>query len=518
MKKTFTFFACLLMMAALPVYLVAQNVGIGTGTPNASAALDIQSSNKGLLPPRLTTLQRDAINNPAPGLILFNTDTQSLEVFTNTGWVAIKKNNYAIEKLLGGNNDEIEPVIQNTADGGYIIAGESNSSANGTVTGTNHGNSDYWIMKLNAAGNVMWNKLLGGNGLDKPFSIQQTTDGGYIVAGYSNSSVNGDITGPVHGLNEYWIVKLDALGNIAWNRLLGGANVDEAYAVQQTADGGYIIAGYSTSSANGNVTGVNHGSGDCWIVRLDAAGNIAWNKLLGGSGLDKAFAIHQTADGGYIVAGYSASSASGDVTANNHGMNDCWIVKLDAPGNIVWNKLLGANEDDRAYSIQQTVDGGYIIAGISGSSSNGDVTGTNHGGVDYWVVKLDATGNIVWNKLLGGTGNEYATAILQTADGGYILSGASIFSSANGDVTATSHGSYDYWIVKLDASGNILWNKLLGGNGDDIANSIRQTSNGKYIIAGHSFSSSNGDVSPVNHGMNDTWIVKLDVAGNIIYQ
>jgi hypothetical protein len=497
--------------------IFSQNVGIGTTTPHASAALDVQSTSKGLLPPRMTTIQRDAISSPTPGLILFNTDTQSLEVFTNTGWFGIKKTNFAIEKLLGGNDDEIDPIIQNTGDGGYISAVESKSSANGNVTGTNHGSNDYWIVKLNAVGTIVWNKLLGGNGLEKPFSIQQAIDGGYIIAGYSGSSVGGDVTGPIHGSLEFWIVKLDALGNITWNKSLGGTNGDEAYSIQQTTDGGYIVAGYSASSATGNVTGTNHGLGDYWIVKLDALGNIIWNKLLGGSALDVPREIQQTTDGGYIVAGYSASSANGDVTGTNHGLNDCWIVKLDALGNILWNKLLGGNSDERIYSIQQATDGGYILAGYSTSSINGDVTATNHGSNDYWIVKLDASGNILWNKLLGGGSSDFALSIQQTTDGGYIVAGASL-SSANGDVSGTTHGNYDFWIVKLDALGNISWNKLLGGSGIDAANSIRQTSNGKYIIAGHSSSSVNGDVTGGNHGINDLWIVKLDAGGNIIYQ
>jgi hypothetical protein len=514
MKKIFIFFYFLFAFAH---FSFSQNVGIGTTTPNASAALDVQSTSKGLLPPRMTSLQRDAINSPTPGLIIFNTDTQSLEVFTNAGWFGIKKTNFAIEKLLGGNDDEMEPVIQNTTDGGYILAGESKSSANGNVTGTNHGSNDYWVVKLNTVGTIVWNKLLGGNGLEKPFSIQQTTDGGYIIAGYSGSSVSGDITGPIHGSLEFWIVKLDALGNIIWNKSLGGANQDEAYSIQQTTDGGYIVAGYSASSATGNVTGTNHGLGDYWIVKLDALGNITWNKLMGGSALDVPREIQQTTDGGYIVAGYSASSANGDVTGINHGLNDCWIVKLDALGNILWNKLLGGNGEERTYSIQQATDGGYIVAGYSTSSINGDVTATNHGSNDYWIVKLDAFGNIFWNKLLGGSSSDFAISIQQTIDGGYVVAGASL-SSANGDITGTTNGNYDYWIVKLNATGNITWNKLLGGNGIDAANSIRQTSNGKYIIAGHSSSSVNGDVTAGNHGINDYWIVKLDAAGNIIQQ
>ena len=528
MSKKNILIVIIVLVTGYPAF--SQNVGIGTTTPNASAALDVQSTNKGLLPPRMTTIQRDAISSPTPGLIIFNTDTQSLEVFTNTGWFGIKKTNYAIEKLLGGFFDDGypfgtqlgSPAIQKTTDGGYIVASVSRSSANGDVTGTNHGFGDYWIVKLDAGGKITWNKLLGGDGDDTPISIQQTTDGGYIVAGYSYSSANGDVTGTNHGSEDYWVVKLDALGNIIWNKLLGGNQTDVATGIQQTTDGGYIVAGYSGSSANGDVTGTNHGSGDYWIVKLDALGNTVWNKLLGGTDEERAYSIQQTSDGGYIVAGYSNSSASGNVTGTNHGPSltgDYWIVKLGAVGNIIWNKLLGGNGTEAPNSIQQTIDGAYIVAGASNSSANGDVTGVNHGGNDYWIVKLDASGTILWNKLLGGNNNDLAKSIQQTTDNGYIVAGYS-GSSANGDVTGTNHGGlYDYWIVKLDAAGNISWNKLFGGNLNDVANSIQQqNNNGNYIIAGYSNSSANGDVTGQNHGQYDYWIVKIDAFGNIIRQ
>jgi len=488
-------------------------VGIGTTTPDSSAKLDVTSTNSGLLPPRMTSAQRNAIVNPSPGLIIFNITTNSLEIFAGLGWGTITFSPAYIKKLFGGGNADVPTSIQLTNDGGYLIAGHAMSSANGDVTGTNHGQQDYWIVKIDATGNISWNRLLGGNSQDIANSIRQTIGGGCIVAGYSQSSANGDVTGTNHGPYDYWIVKLDGTGNIVWNKLLGGSGTDLARSVQQTTDGGYIVAGHSYSSANGDVTNTNRGSGDNWIVKLDEAGNIAWNKLLGGSGTDQAYSIQQTSDGGYIVAGVSSSSANNDVTQTNHGGDDYWIVKLDGSGNILWNKLLGGIGQETATSIQQTIDGGYIVAGYSTSTVSGDVTGTTHGSYDYWIVKLDGLGNIVWNKLLGGSAIDNAQSIEQTNDRGYIVAGFST-SSASGDVTGTSHGDFDYWIVKLDALGNIMWNKLLGGNFTDQAYSIKETPDGGYIVAGYSISSANGDVTGTNHGTYDFWIVKLDRNGN----
>ena len=248
------------------------------------------------------------------------------------------------------------------------------------------------------------------------------------------------------------------MGNIVWNKLLGGTGDDVARSIQQTADGGYIIAGYSTSSVSGDVVSINHGGNDYWIVKLDGSGNMVWNTLLGGNLDELAYSIRQATDGNYIISGYSTSSANGNVTGTNHsiGLRECWIVKLDATGNpIIWNKLLGGSGDEVAYSIVPTTDGGYIMAGYSNSAATGDVSGVNNGGQDYWIVKLDASGNILWNKLLGGSGNETAYSIVQTTDGGYLVAGTST-SSSSGDVTSSNHGQGDFWIIRLDANGNIL--------------------------------------------------------------
>jgi len=229
--------------------------------------------------------------------------------------------------------------------------------------------------------------------------------------------------------------------------------------------------------------------------------SISFARVFGGSDDDRAYCIQQTSDGGYIVAGYTYSN---DIdVSGNQGVYDYWVVKLDSSGNIEWQKCFGGSDDDRAYCIQQTSNGGYIVAGYT-ESNNGDVSG-NHGKNDYWIVKLDSSGNIEWQKCLGGYYNDYACSIQQTSNGGYIVAGYT--ESNNGDVSG-NHGSYDYWIVKLDSSGNIRWQKCLGGSGDDRAYSIQQTSDGGYIVTGYT-ESNDGEVSG-NHGSKDYWIVRLD--------
>ncbi|MBW6482294.1 MAG: T9SS type A sorting domain-containing protein [Vicingaceae bacterium] len=399
------------------------------------------------------------------------------------------------QKSLGGSGWDRAYSIEQTTDGGYIVVGYSNS-ANGDVTG-NQGNEDYWVVKLSNTGAIVWQKSLGGSGNDQANFIQQTIDGGYIVAGYSNST-NGDVTGS-RGGKDYWIVKLDSIGTIEWQKSLGGSGYEDAHSIQQTTDGGYIIAGGSNST-DGDVTG-NHGSYDYWVVKLSNTGAITWQKSLGGSGLDFSNSIQQTTDNGYVVAGRS-NSTDGDVTGN-HGDSDYWVVKLDSMGTILWQKSLGGSGYEDAHSIQQTIEGGYIVAGQS-NSIDGNVIG-NHGYTDYWVVKLNSIGTIEWQKALGGSGSDWGFSIQQTTDGDYIVAGSS--ESTDGDVTG-NHGYTDYWVVKLSSTGTIIWQKSLGGSGRDVGYSMYKTTDGGCIVAGFSWST-DGDVTGNHGGSNDYWVVKL---------
>lgn len=409
------------------------------------------------------------------------------------------------QKTLGGSSDDYGFNIQQTADGGYIVAGATYSN-DGDVTG-NHGDYDCWIVKMSATGMIQWQKTLGGSVYDVAFSIQQTTDGGYIVGGETNSK-DGDIT-INHGESDCWIVKLNTTGTIQWQKTFGGSLVDVALIIQQTTDGGYILAGY-TNSTDGDVT-ANHGGFDYWILKLDAIGTIQWKKTFGGTNQDFATSIQETAEGGYIVIG-SSNSYDGDVDINL-GSYDFWVVKLDTTGTIQWKKSLGGTYSDEAQSIRQTADGGYIVIGNTGSA-DGDVTGYN-GNYDYWVVKLNPTGTIEWQKALGGFNDDVPTSVQQTSDGGYIVAGWTY--SIDGDVKRNNwdynYDGYnylgnDYWIVKLTSTGTMQWQTTLGGTGDDDAFSILQTIDGGYVVAGMSSSTDANFFE--NNGKHDYWIVKLE--------
>ncbi|MRX63592.1 fibronectin type III domain-containing protein [Maribacter luteus] len=408
----------------------------------------------------------------------------------------------AWEKSFGGSKIDMANSLQLTVDGGYIIAGTSDSD-DGDVGGNNDAEGylggDFWIIKLNHSGDLMWETNLGGSSDEGGNDIQQTADGGYIVVGMTDSN-DQDISGDTSSA-DVWIVKLDGSGNLVWETNYGGGSGDEANAVRQTVDGGYIVAGF-TGSSDGDVED-NNGGLDYWILKLDANGTLVWETTLGGSGFDIAKSIEQTSDGGYIVAGYS-ESPDGDV-GGNYGERDYWAVKLDASGNLAWETHLGGSLDDYAYDIHQTSDLGYIVAGYS-ESSDFDVS-DNYGNRDYWVVKLNTTGEITWEVNLGSSSVDGARSIQQTTDGGYIVAGNA--GETDFDVSGSVNGGFlDYWVVKLTPEGVLSWEISMGGPENDYATAIQQTNDG-YIVSGY-VSGPGGDISGSGKGQWDYWVVKLE--------
>jgi hypothetical protein len=407
------------------------------------------------------------------------------------------------ERAYGGSKVDIARSVDQTSDGGYLVAGYTASSDGDVNTFT--GGDDYWILKLSSSGQIEKSYVYQGSKSDNAKCARQTFDGGYIVVGYSQSNDN-NVPGN-KGKTDYWIVKFRVDGGIEWKKTLGGKNEDYAESIQQTADSGYIVCGF-TSSVDGDIT-ENKGGFDYWVIKLSKTGVVEWQKTYGGEGDDQAFSIVQTTDGGYAIAGQTAS-LTGDVTGTK-GSSDAWIVKLATDGTIEWQKSFGGSVADNTNSIEQTTDGGYIVAGNT-SSNDGDVTGAK-GANDYWVLKLTAQGNLDWQKTYGGSSIDIANSIQQTSDGGYVVAGQS--SSNDGDITSPK-GSSDFWIVKLTKTGAISWQKSLGGKGSDIANSIRQTFDGSYIIAGAT-SSNDGDVTGNQPGYS-YWVVKLDTEGKPLQQ
>ncbi|KAA5539959.1 RCC1 domain-containing protein [Adhaeribacter rhizoryzae] len=416
------------------------------------------------------------------------------------------------DKTLGGDfNEQLNTLLQ-TTDGGYILGGWSDSNSSGDKSENNKGSEDYWVIKVNAYGNKEWDKTIGGSYGDVLNAIQQTADGGYILGGTSSSNADEDKSENNRGITDYWVVKLNAAGSKEWDRTFGGSKEDNLFSIQQTTDGGYILGGSSNSNAGGDKSENSKGVTDYWVVKVNASGNKEWDKSIGGELEDYFRSIQQINDGGYILGGTSNSSTSGDKSGNSKGFQDYWVVRLDASGNKLWDKTIGGIGDDYLSSLQQTSDGGYILAGNSNYDAGGDKSENSKGGPDYWVVKLNPAGNKEWDKTLGGDSYDYAPSIQQTNDGGYILGGYS-FSGRSGDKTEPNIGDIDYWIIKLDGNGNKEGDKTIGGNKNDVLTSVLQTTDGGYILGGASGSNASGNKSENNKGYTDFWIVKL--VGNI---
>ncbi len=397
------------------------------------------------------------------------------------------------QKALGGTGGDYAQSVKQTSDGGYLVAGYT-SSTNGDVT-SNHGVTDFWVVKLNADRTIAWQKTLGGAGSDYATDIIPLADGSCVVAGYTNSA-DGDVTRSLGG-GDFWIVKLSASGAIVWQKTLGGTGIDNPLSIIAISNG-YVVAGYTSSNDN-DVAG-NHGGFDFWVIKLDANGTLTSQKTFGGTGLDYAYSVTATSDGGCLVAG-KTNSTDGDVT-NNHGDVDYWVVKLNSAINIEWQKTLGGTGSDASSSIIATSDGGSIVTGYT-NSTDGNVTG-NHGLTDGWVAKLNASGAIVWQKTLGGSGNEQTMSIAPAQDGGCAIAGFT--TSTDGDAIG-NHGSIDSWVVRLNANGAVVWRKTLGGTLADNSLGIAAASGNSFIVAGNS-NSTDGDVSGA-HGGYDSWAFKI---------
>jgi hypothetical protein len=361
---------------------------------------------------------------------------------------------------------------------------------------------------------VTWSKAYGGNSFDEGHCIKQTADGGYIISGSTDSDNNGDVTG-YKGGRDIWVVKTDNMGNLEWQSAYGGYASEpwtEGYShIIPTTDGGYFVMGESLSN-DGDLT-ENKGNFDLWVFKIDNDGDIEWQKSLGGSLHDGATSVILNDDGSFMIAGYTSSS-DGDVSENK-GMIDGWLVKLSADGNIIWEKTIGGTWTDGFRNIRHTEDGGYILTG-STLSNDGDLAGLNPGGwmelAKYWIVKLDENAEIEWQSVIGGTSKDEAQCIIPINGGGYIVAGNA--ESNNGDVTE-NFGEKDWWVVRLDDTGTIVWEKTLGGSERDEVRSMEALSDGSAFFIVGTTQSTDGHIT-TNPGGKKVWLVKMDFNGDIL--
>jgi len=441
------------------------------------------------------------------------------------------------EKSYGGKHADYLFDAQPTADYGFILAGSSLSDKTGNKTDDNHGDLDFWIWKMNEKGEPDWQKSFGGAGFDLLQSIKSTRDGGFILAGTSNSENGFQKNENCKGITDFWVIKLNAAGAEQWQKTIGGNGQDELLCAFQTKDGGYILGGSSSSNPPSimnstpeektqpttkedlyNKSEKSRGNMDYWVVKLNKEGDIEWQKTYGGQYADLLRSMEQTSDQGYILAGYSTSPVSGDKTDADKGMGDYWIIKINDLGEIQWQNTYGADGDDQPYVIHQTSDEGYIVGGNSNSrNALTPLGGIVSNGTDFWVLKLDNKGGILWSKTYDFGKTDILTSLVVNTDKSYLIGGHAKTESKRSLVTDLAgkagvnkekDGINDYIALKVDDKGEELWNKTVGSGGEDILRTLIETRDGGYLMAGTSDATSSKDKNS-NIGSNDFWVVKL---------
>jgi hypothetical protein len=406
------------------------------------------------------------------------------------------------QRTLGGSADDNFSCMDRTSDGGLIAGGTSYSGISRQKTDTSRGGADYWIIKFNNKGNKLWDKTFGGNANDMLTAVQQTSDGGYILGGYSYSNKSGEKSEDRIGFPDYWIVKLDNKGNKQWDKTIGIA--DESgfdygiflKSLQQVRDGGYILAGV--------LGGDDDYSEPVLLVKLDSLGNTEWDTTFGGEVFTAV--VQQTADDGYILGGSNY----------NRGIDEeyYYAYKLDKQGKTEWNKIYNIAEGylSTLTALVQLKNGGYLLGGYSDGDKFGVKTEYSRGGYDYWLLEIDSSGNVKGDKTIGGSNNDNLSSMYLTDDGGIILGGYST-SNASAEKTENNRGGdddNDYWVVKLDSLRNIQWDKTVGGTEPDYLYSIKQVAPNQYVLGGYSSSGKSGDKTQPSRGGNDYWGVVLD--------
>lgn len=356
------------------------------------------------------------------------------------------------EETYGGPNTDWGRAVVETPDGGLVIVGDTKPQADGK--------RDVWLLKVDEEGGMNWSRTFGGAGDDLGFSLNTTSDGGFIITGF----LNGDDKNARNAL----LMKTDADGNEVWNRTFGGSEQDEGRSVIQTNDGGYILLGSTASEGAGNL--------DLWLIKTNATGSEEWSQTYGGPNRDEGRSIQQTQDGGYIIAGRAEPNGAGNL--------DLWLLRVDENGTEIWSDTWGGSKMDEGWSILETADGGFVVAGRTASSGAG--------AMDVWLIRTDSAGKEEWKRTFGGTEGDVGRFLSEAPDGEYIITGRTRSKGA---------GDFDVWLVMINEDGDLVDDWTYGGNQWDEARGIIVDRNGDYVITGRTSSSGNG--------MEDLWILKV---------
>jgi gliding motility-associated-like protein len=411
----------------------------------------------------------------------------------------------------GTKMDRCASVKQTPVEYNLVFGGTATSSGTGEVTAVNNGMSDYWVILRDTNFVIKWNKTYGGSKKDSMSLMVDNGDGSYLLAGSSNSNKSGSKSQNSKGDYDYWIVRIDKNGTKLWDATFGGDSTDILLGAELTPDGGYILVGYSLSGKTGDKTAKNKGNKDYWVVKTSAGGAKMWDVTIGGDSIDVATCV-LLQNGGYLVGGYSISDMSGDKSQNSFGGYDYWVVQLNSTGTIVWEKTYGGNQDDFLDDAVKNirVASNIMLAGTSSSGANGSKSTTNYGGKDYWLLRIDSVGAVLWDKNIGGNADDVLTDAIPTLEGSYMVGGYSS-SSGSGNKTSGTNGGVDYWVLKITGSGNTYWDRNYGGSLNDSCSSLFQACDHGFLIGGWSISPISGDKHLNSRGVYDYWVVKLGV-------
>lgn len=409
------------------------------------------------------------------------------------------------EKSIGGKQADYLVDVQPTADYGFILGGSSLSGKSAAKESDSNGDTDYWVWKMDEHGKAEWQKSFGGNGFDMLKSLQLTNDGGFILGGNSDSGRSETKKEECRGFSDFWIIKLNAIGGTEWEKTIGGVGSEDLTSIIQTTDGGYLLGGTSDSETSGEKQD-HRGGSDFWVIKLSRSGEVQWQKTFGGKYQDKLTVLKEVGKDGFITGGWSNSSADGDKTQNCFGAGDFWILRLDKSGNIIWQKVFGGDHDDFLNDIVVVPDG-FLIGGTTSSSSGNNKTKGNSNGTDFWLVQIGNDGEITWQETYDIGPRDLLVSITDNRDGSFLLSGHSRSGSLKNKLKK-SGDSEDYVLIKINAKGEERWRKVVGSSGNDILKKSIETRDGGYLLAGMSSGAPSGDKKS-QMGREDFWIVKL---------
>ncbi|GAA4450156.1 lipoprotein [Nibrella saemangeumensis] len=412
------------------------------------------------------------------------------------------------DRTFGGSAEDRLYKIVATTDGGYLLGGFSYSNASESKSENGKGDRDFWVIKITAIGTKQWDKTYGGSGEDDLSFILPTADGGFLLGGNSSSNVSGDKSENSRGGLDYWVIKIGANGAKQWDKTFGGNSTEYLRPIISTIDSGYLLVGCSFSNASGEKTENSKGKFDIWLVKIGPNGEKQWDKTYGGNEEEVACSVVATPDGGFLVGARSFSNASSDKLENNRGSFDWWVIKIGTNGTKQWDRTYGGNGWEDIFSIVATNDGSFLLGGRSYSPISGEKSEEGRGGDDYWLLKVSANGVKQWDKTYGGNQWDYLETVVATTDGGYLLGGSS-FSDISGDKSENTRGGLDWWIVKVAPNGAKQWDRTLGGNAEDALYAIVPTADGGFLLGGASSSPSSGDKLATDWGSHDYWIIKV---------